>query len=79
IGHPKFRRKHDRRDSFRLDNSSRTIRLLLGGEDRRHRGKTRHIVLPRIGTVRLKESPFGERKTVRRRLTCRKAESFTPP
>ncbi|MEX1336742.1 RNA-guided endonuclease InsQ/TnpB family protein, partial [Hydrogenibacillus schlegelii] len=62
IGHPKFRRKHDRRDSFRLDNSSRTIRLLLGGEDRRHRGKTRHIVLPRIGAVRLKEKPVRRKK-----------------
>ncbi|WP_156516504.1 RNA-guided endonuclease InsQ/TnpB family protein, partial [Hydrogenibacillus schlegelii] len=57
IGYPKFRRKHDRRDSFRLDNSSGTIRLLLDGSDRRYPGKARHIVLPRIGAVRLKEKP----------------------
>ncbi|PTQ50849.1 MAG: Mobile element protein [Hydrogenibacillus schlegelii] len=62
VGYPKFRRKHDRRDSFRLDNSSRTIRLLLDGEDRRHPGKARHIVMPRIGAVRLKEKPVRRKK-----------------
>lgn len=62
VGYPKFRRKHDRRDSFRLDGSSGTIRLLLGGEDRRHPGKARHIVLPRIGAVRLKEKPIRKKK-----------------
>ncbi|OAR04870.1 RNA-guided endonuclease InsQ/TnpB family protein, partial [Hydrogenibacillus schlegelii] len=62
VGHPKFRRKHDRRDSFRLDNSSGTIRLLLDGLDPRHPGKARHIVLPRIGAVRLKEKPIRRKK-----------------
>ncbi|MBE3564025.1 MAG: IS200/IS605 family element transposase accessory protein TnpB, partial [Hydrogenibacillus schlegelii] len=62
VGHPKFRRKHDRRDRFRLDNSSGTIRLLLNGSDRRYPEKARHIVLPRIGAVRLKEKPIRRKK-----------------
>ncbi|MDY0323456.1 MAG: transposase [Candidatus Carbobacillus sp.] len=61
-GYPKFRRKHDRRDSFRLENSSGTIRLLLDGSDRRYPEKARHIVLPRIGAVRLKEKPVRRKK-----------------
>ncbi|WP_211322165.1 hypothetical protein [Brockia lithotrophica] len=67
VGYPKFRRKHDRRDSFRLDNSSGTIRLLLDGNDRRHPGKARHIVLPRIGAVRLKEKPIHSPEERRRK------------
>jgi len=62
VGYPKFRRKHDRRDSFRLDNSSGTIRLLLDGSDRRYPGKARHVVLPRIGAVRLKEKPVRQKE-----------------
>ncbi|MGO0122447.1 RNA-guided endonuclease InsQ/TnpB family protein [Desulfothermobacter acidiphilus] len=68
VGYPKFRRKHDQRDSFRLDNSSGTIRLLLDGNDRRYPGKTRHIVLPRIGAVRLKEKPVRQKKNDRVRM-----------
>lgn len=62
VGYPKFRRKHNRRDRFRLDNSSGTIRLLWDGSDRRHPGKTRHVVLPRIGAVRIKEKPIRRKK-----------------
>ncbi|MEX1385089.1 hypothetical protein AB1399_02705, partial [Hydrogenibacillus schlegelii] len=62
VGHPKFRRKHDRRDSFRLDNSSGTIRLLLDGLEPRHPGKARHIILPRFGAGRLNENPFRRTK-----------------
>ncbi|MBE3550927.1 MAG: IS200/IS605 family element transposase accessory protein TnpB [Brockia lithotrophica] len=62
-GYPKPRRKKDGRDSFRLDNSSGTIRLLVDGLDLRHPGKARHIVLPRIGAVRLKEKPVCRKKS----------------
>lgn len=62
-GYPKPRRKKDGRDSFRLDNSSGTIRLLVDGADRRHPEKARHIVLPRIGAVRLKEKPICRKKS----------------
>ena len=68
IGYPKFRKKHDRRDRFRLDNSSGTIRLLLDGSDRRYPEKVRHIVLPRIGAVRLKEKPDRQKKNGRMRV-----------
>ncbi|MBE3549788.1 MAG: IS200/IS605 family element transposase accessory protein TnpB [Brockia lithotrophica] len=63
VGYPKPRRKKDGRDRFRLDNSSGTIRLLVDGLDLRHPGKARHIVLPRIGAVRLKEKPFRRKKS----------------
>ncbi|WP_352413681.1 RNA-guided endonuclease TnpB family protein [Thermus sp.] len=62
VGYPKPRRKKDGQDRFRLDNSPGTIRLLLDGEDPRHPGKARHIVLPRIGAVRLKEKPIRKKR-----------------
>lgn len=61
VGYPKPRRKKDGRDRFRLDNSSGTIRLLLDGKDGRFPGKARHIVLPRIGAVRIKERPIRQK------------------
>ncbi|WP_211322169.1 helix-turn-helix domain-containing protein [Brockia lithotrophica] len=79
VGNPKFRRKHDRQDSFRLDNSS--------GRFGSFSMKTIGAIPERRGTSYFlgsapcarKRSPITGRKAVPCARISRKAASFTPP